>query len=64
MVCGVGKTAPDRNSGAVMSDKVWAIVEFTVGVALLLSLLRLLLPVRTAQRITRFIKRLLFGDKI
>jgi hypothetical protein len=47
-----------------MSDKAWAIVELAIGVALLLSLLLLLLPPRTAQRITRFIKRFLFGDKI
>ncbi|HXA78711.1 MAG TPA: hypothetical protein VNV41_16370 [Candidatus Acidoferrales bacterium] len=45
------------------SDLVWAIVEVIVGLALLLSLALLLIPADRAQRIVRFIKRLLFGGK-
>jgi hypothetical protein len=46
-----------------MSDKVWAIAEFVVGVALLLSLVRLLLRRDEVQRITRFITNIFLGGK-
>jgi hypothetical protein len=47
-----------------VSERVWALAELIIGFALLLSLIRLAIPVDTAQRILRFIKRFLFGDKI
>jgi len=46
-----------------MNDIVWAIFEVILAVALLFALLLLLLPAERAQRIARFLKRLLFGGK-
>jgi hypothetical protein len=48
----------------VSGDLVQAILEMVVGGFLLLSLSLLLIPAKRARRIVRFIKRLLFGDKI
>jgi hypothetical protein len=44
-----------------MSDKVWAIFELVVAVALLLSLALLLIPADKAKRIARFIKKFFLG---
>lgn len=44
-------------------DRVFAIFEFILAVALLLSLSLFLMPAKRAQRIVRFIAKLFFGGR-